>query len=182
MTTDRDRWDARYREAAIEWQDPDPQVCAALARLGPGNGRPALDLASGRGRHSLEMARRGWTIEAWDVSPVGLECLARHAAERGLVVGTREVDLSTRPLPAARCDLLLVVDFLDRSLFDELAALVRVAGHVLIATFTVDWRQPRPPPAFRLERGELARGIPGFESIDQLEQGGRALLLARRTG
>jgi SAM-dependent methyltransferase len=184
---DRERWDRRWEARARGGEpaadrEPDPFVVEVLARLGPGAGRRAVDLAAGAGRHTLLLARRGWHASAWDVSPRALEALAEAAARAGLDVERRAVDL-TGGLASDEggvFDLAVVVDFLDRGLLRDLARLVQAGGHALVATFTIDRPGEHPRLAYCLERGELARGLPGFETLESWERGGRAGLLARR--
>lgn len=181
---DRERWDERHLSAlGREPEDPDPFAASALERLPTPAEGAALDLACGTGRHALELARRGWLVAAWDVSPVALEILRKRASMRRLLVATREVDLTgAHPLrpPRVPFDLVLVVDYLERSLLPGLAELVRPGGHLVYATFTSDHPGEHPSRRFRLERGELARGVPGFTTLWQEEAGGRAGLVARR--
>ncbi len=211
--TDRERWDAKHgalARAALE--APDAFVVAALervevlARVEPGAGEVpgrALDVAAGRGRHALELRARGYAVEAWDVSPVGLvelaECWERADADasasgrprgpraRVATLTTRSVDLigaeGARPWRALALepfDLVLVAWFLHRPLIADLAALVRPGGVALVRTATVDRAGSKPPLAYCLERGELARGLSGFTTLWHEERDGRAGLLARR--
>ncbi|HMX52931.1 MAG TPA: methyltransferase domain-containing protein, partial [Plasticicumulans sp.] len=67
--TDRDRWDARYRDGI-----PQQRPCATLTahlHLLPARGR-ALDLACGTGANARVLAAVGLDTEAWDVSPVAI--------------------------------------------------------------------------------------------------------------
>lgn len=179
---DRERWDRRYADEAAEAGPVDPFLAAALEQLGPGAQRSALDLAAGTGRHALELARRDWRVAAWDISPVGLAVLARRAAVAGLAVETRAVDLvdPDLPLPDGSFDLVVIVNFLERSLLARVPALVRPGGHLLFVTFTVDRAGTKPPLEFCLRPGELARGLSGFETLSTDERDGRAGLLGRR--
>ena len=101
-----------------------------------------------------------------------------------MAVATRAVDaVAPEFAPAelgAPFELVVCISFLDRSLVGRLAELVTPGGHLVFATFTRDHPGERPPRAFRLEPGELARGVPGFETLWHAEEGGRAGLLARR--
>lgn len=179
--SDAAKWDARYQgELARTERPPDAFVVEMVERLGPARGRRALDLASGTGRHALLLARSGWRTSAWDVSSVALGIASERAETIGVALDTRCIDLATEPLPAERFALVVVVDFLDRSLLSRLAALLEPGGHALVTTFTEDWPEPHPSARFRLARGELARGLPGLRSIDARESGGRAALCARR--
>jgi SAM-dependent methyltransferase len=177
---DRERWDAKHAAGSHAERALDPFFEAALVRLANLAPGTALDLAAGSGRHALELARRGWRVSAWDVSPVGLARLAEAAAAARLAIETRAVDLTAGPLPAGCFDLVVVVDFLDRPLFARLRELVPVGGHAIVCTYTVDRPGEHPALAYCLERGELARGLPGFAPLHHEESGGRAGLIAAR--
>ncbi len=178
---DRERWDAKYTgELGRREEGPDPFVVEALSRV-PTRGH-ALDLAAGTGRHALYLARSGFEVSAWDVSPVGLGILKERARAANLEVETQAVDLLRRPAPGLGepFDLVVCVLFLDRTLLAGLSRLVRVGGHLIFATVTTDYPGDRPPARFRLAPGELAGGIPGFEVVHEREHGGRAGILGRR--
>lgn len=202
--TDRERWDRKYRDGEARPLDaPDPFVMSALGHLQGGSGRVpriestseskaprALDLASGRGRHALELARRGFETEAWDVSPLGLRILEGHAGAAGFTVETREIDLVARPswsadrhapIPGgeARFDLVVAVNFLHRPLVQELRRFLVPGGHALVVTFTTEHPAAKPPARYRLEPGEIDSGLPGLETVLCEEAHGRAGLLAR---
>jgi tellurite methyltransferase len=181
---DRERWNAKYEAA---WnrspEPPDEFVLRSLLRLSEPKDATALDLAAGSGRHALDLARRGWLVEAWDVSTVGLELLRKRASSKGLLVATRELDLATgAPLDFRRkpFDLVVAVDFLERALFADFAGLVAPGGHLIFSTFTVDRAGEKPPLRYCLERGELAKALPDFETLATTEKDGRAGLFARR--
>ncbi|MCZ6598442.1 MAG: methyltransferase domain-containing protein [Planctomycetota bacterium] len=178
---DRERWDAKYAGSlGTERKEPDPFVLACLDRLEPDAGR-ALDLAAGTGRHALALARRGWRTSAWDVSPIGLGILDAEAAKAGLAIETHALDvLAGGPLAGERFELVVVVDFFDRDLWDRLQPLVVAGGHVIARTFTRDWPGRKPPTRFRLEPGEIENGLPGFEHLLHEEEGGRAGFFGRR--
>ncbi|MAF64305.1 MAG: SAM-dependent methyltransferase [Planctomycetes bacterium] len=182
MADERERWDARHTAAvASPLAAPDGFFLDALAVLEGSPGTSALDLASGRGRHALELARRGHATEAWDVSPVALGALSQAAAARELRVVTRAVDLCDGlPEGIVAFDLVVVFDFLDRGLLARLWRLVRPGGHALVSTFTTDRGGEHPSARWCLEPGELAAGLPGLESVLHRERDGRAGLLARR--
>lgn len=182
--SDRERWDAKHAAAGTGADGPDrPEafVLRALALVPFSRGARALDLAAGRGRHALELARRGYEVAAWDVSPVGLAILAERAAETGLEIETRVLDLLTESLPEdMEFDLVLVANFLDRPLYRRLSGLVRPGGHLVLTTFTTDRAGKTPSARHCLAPGELARGLEGFETLLAEEVGGRAGMLGRR--
>ncbi|MBI5431493.1 MAG: class I SAM-dependent methyltransferase [Planctomycetes bacterium] len=182
---DRERWNAKHEAA---WnrspEPPDDFVLRSLARFPDPHGASALDLACGAGRHALDLARRGYLVEAWDVSPVALELLRKRATAKGLLLATRELDLATgAPLDFRRkpFQLVIAVDFLERALFADFQKLVAPGGHLVFATFTVDRPGDQPSERYCLARGELAAGLPGFETLATREADGRAGLFARRS-
>lgn len=179
---DRERWDAKYRGKLGQRESaPDEFVLSALDELGPGAGRRALDLAAGSGRHALELARRGWRTSAWDVSAVGLGRLQERARAAGLSVELKCLDVLPLRSVGEPFELILCTDFLDRELWQSLGQWLLPGGHAVLATFSLDWSGERPPERFRLRPGELARGLPGLETLRTHELGGRAGMLARRT-
>ena len=167
-------------QAWIQVGSPDNFVARCLDQLGPGKGRRAFDVAAGTGRHSIELAKRGWTTTAWDVSPVALDIVTAHAAAANVRVQCTTVDLSGA-LPAVESppELFVVCDYLDRALLTRLAEALSPDGHLIATTFTVDWPEPHPSARFRLERGELETTVPGLVLEQTEERVGRAGILAR---
>lgn len=201
-------WDAKHRARRAETAGGvDDFVRRALdlldakargaASRASGGAPIAWDLACGRGRHALELARRGRRVTAFDRSDEALAQVAAHAAREGLAVETARVDLAMgdranedravadraaadwaagRPRP----DLIVVVNYLDEALFDALPALLAPGGALLVTTFTVDHPGEHPSARFRLARGALARRAwGGAEVCLSEESNGRAGILAR---
>lgn len=178
---DRTRWDAKYRgERGEQCPPPAEQVCRLLTRLGPGEGRSAVDLAAGTGRHTFELCRRGWVVEAWDVSPVALEILERRAVEQRLVVPTLAIDLLLDELPPRRFGLAVVASFLDRPFLPRIRDLVHPGGHLVYSAPTLDFPGEKPPLKWRFRPGELDAGIAGFETLALEEWNGRVAYLGVR--
>src|SRR5262249_6950838 len=116
-----------------------------------------LDLAAGSGRNAAFLARRGHTVVAVDVSWQGLARVRQR--ERGIVCV--QMDLDAPAFRRGAADAVVVVSFLDRSLFPQVGAWLRPGGVLLWDTFLVDQRSIGHPrePAFLLERGELAERL-----------------------
>jgi len=136
MDADRRRiWQARHR-ADEEPGTPSPFVADALDLVGapPVDRDRALDVACGRGRHALLLAERGYRVDAVDFALPALTTLRRHAVARRLDVRCLAADVGTWPFPNERYALVLVVSFLDRSLFRALRAAVAPGGTLLYET------------------------------------------------
>ena len=124
-------------------------------------GGMALDLACGKGRHALWLAERGYQVKAFDRDRAALSFLSDQAKARQLAIEPVCVDLEQpgfRVSPSA-FDVIVVVNYLHRSLFPELVNALRPGGVLIYETFTMAQAQRGRPtnPAFLLEPGELAR-------------------------
>lgn len=176
----RARWNARHRARAGE-----PRPCALLtgqAGLLPAAGR-ALDLACGRGGNALWLARRGWTVDAWDLSDAAVEELRARAAREALDLRAEVRDVIARPPPPGCWDLAVVSHFLHRPLLPALAAAVRLGGLLAYQTFLAGHPGPGPRnPDYLLRPGELRERFPDWEALHDAERNGQAQFLARRPG
>ena len=56
------------------------------ALVGPANGRDVLDVGCGFGRHSVEAARRGATVTAFDPSETMIDAALARAADAGVTI------------------------------------------------------------------------------------------------
>ena len=192
---DRERWNRRYRERyeARDYQwEPSRWLAEIEADLMPPSIKArALDLACGGGRNSVWLAQHGWSVDAWDLSDVGLEILGQKLAEhegdaRPLDVRPRQVDLDQMTVPAESYDLIVNVLFLDRRLWPSMAAALLPGGRLLFETFVDVGPGSRPSvsPDHLLAPGELRRAFEalGLETLafDEEAARGTARLLARR--
>ncbi|MFE0512467.1 class I SAM-dependent methyltransferase [Streptomyces sp. NPDC058964] len=77
------------------------EIDLVLAAADAEGGDRALDLMCGQGRHSIELARRGWHVTALDRLPSLLGVLADRAETHGLSghITTRTGDVHTVDLP-----------------------------------------------------------------------------------
>lgn len=84
MVVDAQRWDRRYAEHdPPTFEDPSRRVAEEILHLSPGR---ALDLAGGRGRHTIPLAERGWDVTAVDFSQQALRQGRKLAAQRSVTV------------------------------------------------------------------------------------------------
>jgi tellurite methyltransferase len=166
--TDADGGKERLSQLAI--MPPSPFIVEWIARLGRSTRTPrhALDVAMGRGRHALCLARAGFVTFGVDIK-LDAACEARRrAAENGVELWAWCADLTQHPLPDDRFDLVVVARYLQRDLFPGLKRTVKPAGAVVYETFTTRQRElgvgPRSPDHL-LEPGELLRAFDGFDVL-----------------
>lgn len=122
--------------------------------------QPVLDLASGRGRHALLLASRGWDVDAIDRDASALALVEERARALAVVVHTTCMDLEREgvDLGAERYGTVLVFNYLHRPLFPAILRAIAPGGVLLYETFTIGQRERGHPrnPAFLLHPGELA--------------------------
>jgi tellurite methyltransferase len=173
----RSDWDARHRAAAQSaFAEPASIVRELLPLLPTG---PALDVACGAGRHTLLLAARPQSVTALDSSIAALDILEQRAHDAGLAVrrvrnsdpiaASRHgidlihADLERTILPADSFALVLCLQYLQRSLFGQLARSLAPGGFLLFETYTRSQLEfPGGPknPEHLLEHGELRTRFP----------------------
>jgi tellurite methyltransferase len=120
---------------------------------------PVLDVASGRGRHALALAVRGFHVHAVDRDPSALAALATQARAAGVRIETACVDLESHvvDLGAGRYGTILVFNYLHRPLMPVIVRALKPGGVLLYETFTIGQRERGHPrdPTFLLRDGEL---------------------------
>jgi SAM-dependent methyltransferase len=158
----RAAWEERHRAKRIG--PPEPFLTEMLPLLPRGL---ALDIAAGTGRHSLALARVGFTVHAIDFSIPAMLHLGATAAPEGLPVHPLVADLEVYPIAAGRYDAILNTTFLDRKLIVSLKAGLKVGGALAFDTFLIDQREIGHPrnPAFMLEHYELRALLSGLEIL-----------------
>lgn len=127
-------------------------------------GGTALDVACGRGRHALWLARAGFQVHAVDRDHDALAFVRQAAADAGVEVVTEAVDLESSPPPElgeARYDLIVVINYLHRALFPVLIRALKPGGVLVYETFTTFQAARGKPtnPAYLLQPGELAASV-----------------------
>ncbi len=147
-----------------------PFIVEWVARLRGRGGEPrrALDVAMGRGRHAVLLARAGFRTFGVDIRLDAVRDARADAAAAGLDVALWCADLTRHPLPDARFDLVVVTRYLQRDLFPALRTTVKPGGVVLYETFTTAQRALGVGPAspdHLLQPGELGRQFEGFDVL-----------------
>jgi len=127
-----------------------------------------LDVAMGRGRHAIAMARSGLKTFGVDANLDALREAVSASARDGVAIHAWCADLTQHPLPRGRFDLVVVSRYLQRDLFPALRDTLTPGGIVIYETFTTHQRAlgRRPTsPDHLLEPGELRRHFDGFEVL-----------------
>jgi SAM-dependent methyltransferase len=177
----RDKWNRRWRERLGDELVADPWLLKIIDLLPVGR---SLDLACGRGRNALELARRGLTLTAVDCSEEALSQLTAAAAAEGLKVDCQRIDLETQsPELGYDYDLVLCFFFLHRPLLPRMLEAVRPGGLVVLRTFSSAGSFPSSElnARFVLQPQELLSIFAGWEIVrheEGLEASGKGGSLA----
>ena len=90
----------RYYAIGYQWNTS--AECDFLQRClkahGPSSGRRVLDIGCGAGRHLLELAKRGYRVSGFDLSPEMVAYLREEAGKAGVEVAATVGDLRAVPV------------------------------------------------------------------------------------
>ena len=179
-------WDERHRGKPAG--EAEPFLLAMLARIPRG---VVLDVAAGRGRNALALARADMRVVAVDFSAEGMSLLASYAQAERLAIWPVVANLDSFHLKDESFDAIVNINFLDRALFSNFARALRPGGVLVAETFLVDQAAIGHPrdPRFLLAHGELRALAAGLE-VEEYREGlvtypngeraFRASMLARR--
>src|SRR5438874_7324351 len=136
----------------------------------PAAHRRALDVAMGRGRHAIALARAGFRTFGVDANWEALRSARAAATEANVSIAAWCADLTHYPLPVARFDVVIVTRYLQRDLFSALRDAVVPGGFLLYETFTTAQRALNSGPTsphHLLEPDELRAifDVPGWETL-----------------
>lgn len=98
---------ARLDALPAYWRTPERPVVAWAEQLWKAGGRRVLDLGCGVGRHTIALARMGFTATATDISPSGLATCAAGLARAGLDATLVRHVMTSLPFPDSLFDGLL---------------------------------------------------------------------------
>ncbi|WP_457599916.1 class I SAM-dependent methyltransferase [Hydrogenivirga sp.] len=177
MIEDRLRWNRRYlegRESALH---------ATLTRfyhLAP-QGR-ALDIACGTGETSIYLAKKGFKVDAFDVSDVAIKRARRRAKREGVSVNFKSADAERFSYGLLRYDLIINFYFLNRKLFPRIKRALRPGGVLIFETYNEEHRYVNPSfnPNYLLEKGELLESFGDLETLYYCEVSNITTLVARK--
>jgi tellurite methyltransferase len=127
MLQDRLKWNEKYQT------QPYPRKPSRLVKqfFNLAKGNRALDIGAGNGRNALFLAKRGFRVDAVDISDVGLGLFAGKHAHINPICA----DLDVFKILANHYDLILNINFLNRRLFPYIQAGLARGGILIFETF-----------------------------------------------
>ncbi len=138
------KYDQAYRDVPDYFGDEPTEILTKYFHL-MDKARPVLDIGAGQGRNSIFLARQGYTVDAIDPSPVGLETIDQIAAKEHLLIQTCPVgfeDFAADNAPYTGLLLFGVIQVLTRDKADILVGKIRTwladGGLAFIAAFSTE--------------------------------------------
>lgn len=191
---DQDKWNKRYRDGAHAARThPSALLAEWLPKLKHRQVHPrAIDVACGTGQNAVYLARRGWQVDAVDISTVALDRLNDSATAEDLPITCIQTDLEGRVhehanlFTTARYDLAVMVRYTNLPLIGKLKGVLRAGGYLIIEEHLVTEAEVIGPrnPKYRVAPGVLRDAAAGLDIIAYREgivndPEGRAAALAQ---
>lgn len=170
MTSQRHKWNARYRDADVSFSSA-ARVLKENLHLLPSQGK-ALDLACGLGGNALLLAQLGLDTSAWDFSDVAIGKLLDLAEHMGVKIHAEVRDIQIRPPEPNSFKVIIVSRFLERKLAPLLEQALYPGGLLYYQTFVRDAVGSEGPhnPEFRLGSNELLALFPTLKLLVYREE------------
>jgi SAM-dependent methyltransferase len=183
---DRRQWDQVYSgRNYVFGKAPSEFLKDHINRLPVGK---ALDIAMGEGRNAVYLAEKGFQVDGVDLSEVALKKGRRLARENHVVINTINADLNTYTIKPESYDVILNIDYLQKSLIPQIKRGLRHGGVVVYENYTVKQLENTGGKAiqrnFLLDEGELQKLFKDFKILVYREtndgKDARASLIAQK--
>lgn len=183
---DRKHWDSLYSTGAyIYGKEPAPFLRGNIDLVPVGK---ALDIAMGEGRNAVFLAKKGFKVDGVDISEVGLRKAKRLARENRVAINAINADLTQYTIKPESYELIVNIDYLQRSLIPEIKRGLKHRGVVVYENQTIEQLKISAGQQIRrdslLAKGELKDLFKDFEILvyKETNDGTRAVasLVARK--
>ena len=171
----RETWDARFSsDEYIFGTEPNVWLAQHADLFKPG--MRVLAVADGEGRNSVWMAQQGLQVDAFDISPVGIEKAKKLAQQQGVQVNFSIHGVDDYPWTTGDYDAVVAIfiQFADpdtrATLFKRMKSALKPDGVVLLQGYTpkqLDYKTGGPPNLSHLYTEELLQDA--FGDLDVLE-------------
>lgn len=98
----------------------------------------ALDIAMGEGRNAVFLAKKGFVVEGVDLSEVAIRKAKRLAKENKVEILTIAADLNTYQIKPETYEVILNIQYLQRSLVPQIKRGLKRGGVVVFENQTLD--------------------------------------------
>jgi cyclopropane fatty-acyl-phospholipid synthase-like methyltransferase len=172
----RETWDARFSsDEYIFGTEPNVWLAQHADLFKPG--MRVLAVADGEGRNSVWMAKLGLQVDAFDISPVGIEKAKKLAQQQGVDVNFSIHGIEDYPWTTGDYDAVVAIfiQFADpdtrAALFKRMKSALKPDGVVILQGYTpkqLDYKTGGPPNLSHLYTEDLLQEAFGDLDISEL--------------
>ncbi|MCM3728843.1 methyltransferase domain-containing protein [Neobacillus cucumis] len=131
------KWNNKHRERMKQLTEPasNPRLMRLASYLNGGN---ALDFACGLGGNSLFLSRKGYNVQAIDISDVAIDYIKDLALKNNLSIDARMADLTSLDQHSwdnQSFDMIVVTYYLDRRVFPLIKKILKAGGYFFMETY-----------------------------------------------
>lgn len=172
----RETWDSRFStDDYIFGTEPNAWLAQHAQLLQPG--MRVLAVADGEGRNSVWMAKHGLKVDAFDISPVGIEKAKKLAQQQGVDVNFSVCGVEDYPWKALEYDAVVAIfiQFADpdtrATLFKRMKSALKPDGLLMLQGYTpkqLEYKTGGPPNADHLYTEALLQESFGDLDIAEL--------------
>ncbi len=162
MIEDRIKWNEKYKEGRESTLHTTLVRFYHLANTGK-----ALDVACGTGETSVFLAKKGFQVDAFDISDVAIKKARKKAKNEGVKINFKVCDAEKFSWKPESYDLIIDFFFLERSVLPKMYRSLKRGGLLIFETYNKEHLSVNPSfnPNFLLEKGELLRAFKGMELL-----------------
>jgi SAM-dependent methyltransferase len=179
--SDRSQWDQVYDQDAYVFGKEPAEVLKENIDILP-VGR-ALDIAMGEGRNAVFLAKKGFVVDGVDISEVAIRKARRLAKENKVEITTINADLNTYQIKPETYEVILNIQYLQRSLIPQIKRGLKRGGIVVFENETVDQLKLPNSAGIRrdylLDTGELKALFKDFKILHYSEKNDGKRAVAR---
>lgn len=177
---DQEKWDQKYAAGAFEsrsypsqyLKEQLPNITQTLMSVEASTPWRALDIACGAGRNAHYLALNGFTVDALDISRVGLDRAENNTPAGAAKICWTQVDLDHGlPNDSKKYDLIIMFRYVNASLLAAIGQRLSEHGHLLCEEHLVTNQSVNGPSSerFRVATSELETALVGYNVIDKFE-------------
>lgn len=168
---DKNKWDEKYLSFDVGFSSPS-KVLAENEHLLPDTGL-ALDLACGNAANAVFLAKKGLDVSAWDISSVIINKLDVYNKDNKLPIKTKIKDVVSSPPLPNKFDIIIVSNFLDRLIIDDIKNAIKSHGLIFYQTFIKEKLSLNSPKnsKYLLDKNELLFFFKGWNILLYREEG-----------
>lgn len=131
-------WDAYYEKFPFNHgKQASPFLIDMLPRMQKGK---LLDVAMGEGRNAVFLAKEGFQVKGFDISPVGLDHAKKLAADQHVEISADPADLDLYLMGLMEYDSIIMMNFRPSvpRYYSELVRALKQGGTLLIESFMME--------------------------------------------